>query len=119
MIEIDGSAGEGGGQVLRSALALSLCTRKPVKLRGIRARRPRPGLMRQHLACVNAAMQVSGAKAWGAELGSCELVFEPGPVRPGDYSFSVGTAGSCCLVFQTVLPALMVASGPSRLLLGG
>lgn len=119
MIEIDGSAGEGGGQVLRSALALSLCTRQPVKLRGIRARRPRPGLMRQHLACVNAAMQVSGAKAWGAELGSCELVFEPGPVRPGDYSFSVGTAGSCCLVFQTVLPALMVASGPSRLLLGG
>jgi len=119
LIELDGAVGEGGGQILRSALALALCTGQTVKIRRIRARRPKPGLMRQHLACVNAAVAISGARAEGAELGSQELVFEPGPVRPGDYTFNVGTAGSCSLVLQTVLPPLMMAKSNSRVVLGG
>jgi RNA 3'-terminal phosphate cyclase (ATP) len=119
MIELDGAAGEGGGQILRSALALSLCTGQPMAVRRIRARRAKPGLMRQHLACVNAAVAISGAKARGAELASQELVFEPGPVRPGEYHFNVGSAGSCSLVLQTVLPALMLAPAASRVVLGG
>jgi RNA 3'-terminal phosphate cyclase (ATP) len=119
MIELDGAAGEGGGQILRSSLALSLCTGQPMTIRRIRARRPKPGLMRQHLACVNAAVAISGAKAEGAELGSQQLVFEPGAVRPGDYSFNVGTAGSCSLVLQTILPPLMMAQSTSRVVLGG
>jgi RNA 3'-terminal phosphate cyclase (ATP) len=119
MIELDGSTGEGGGQILRTALALSMCTGRPMKLRRIRAGRSKPGLMRQHLACVNAAVAISGATVEGAELGSQDLVFEPGEVRPGDYTFNVGTAGSCSLVLQTVLPPLMTAAGTSRLVLGG
>jgi RNA 3'-terminal phosphate cyclase (ATP) len=119
MIEIDGSTGEGGGQILRSALALAMCTGQPIAMRHIRAKRPKPGLMRQHLTCVSAAAAVSGAKVAGAEPGSQDLVFEPGPVRAGSYSFNVGTAGSCTLVLQTVLPALMLAPEPSRISLGG
>lgn len=119
MIELDGAAGEGGGQILRSALALSLCTGQPMTIRRIRARRPKPGLMRQHLACVNAAIAISNAKAQGAALGSQELTFEPGAVRPGDYHFNVGTAGSCALVLQTILPPLMVAPSTSSVVLGG
>jgi RNA 3'-terminal phosphate cyclase (ATP) len=119
MIELDGATGEGGGQILRSALALSLCTGQAMTIRRIRARRPKPGLMRQHLACVNAAVAISGARAEGAELGSQALVFEPGPVRAGDYHFNVGSAGSCSLVLQTVLPPLMLAPSASRLVLGG
>jgi RNA 3'-terminal phosphate cyclase (ATP) len=119
MIELDGATGEGGGQILRTALALSMCTGQPMTMHRIRAKRSKPGLMRQHLACVNAAVAVSGAKAHGAELGSQELSFEPGDVRAGDYSFSVGTAGSCALVLQTVLPPLMLAGGASRVVLSG
>jgi len=119
VIEIDGSTGEGGGQILRTALALSMCTGRPIALSNIRAKRPKPGLMRQHLTCVSAAAAVSGAKVEGAEPGSQTLVFEPGRVRAGDYVFNVGTAGSCTLVLQTVLPALMLAPQPSRVTLGG
>jgi RNA 3'-terminal phosphate cyclase (ATP) len=119
MIELDGATGEGGGQILRTALALSMCTGQPMKMHRIRAKRSKPGLMRQHLACVNAAVAVSGAKAQGAELGSQELSFEPGAVRATDYRFSVGTAGSCSLVLQTVLPPLMLAGGVSRVVLSG
>jgi len=119
MIEIDGNAGEGGGQILRTSLALSMCTGRPFTVNRIRAGRAKPGLMRQHLTCVNAAVQVSGAEAIGAELHSQALTFTPGPVRSGDYSFNVGTAGSCTLVLQTVWPALMMAAGPSRLKLCG
>jgi len=119
MIELDGAAGEGGGQILRSALALAMCTGQAFALHDIRGRRPKPGLMRQHLACVNAAQAVSGATVQGAELGSRELVFEPGAVKVGEYRFAVGSAGSCMLVLQTVLPALMLADGPSRLTLQG
>ena len=118
-IEIDGAAGEGGGQILRTSLALSICTGRPVAVRDIRARRPRPGLMRQHLTCVQAAQAVCSAKVAGAEPGSQQLLFEPGPVQAGDYAFSVGTAGSCTLVLQTVLPALMLAAAESRVTIRG
>lgn len=119
MIEIDGSTGEGGGQILRTSLALSMCTGQPFALSRIRAGRAKPGLMRQHLTCVNAAAEVCGAQVQGAELHSQSLRFTPGPVRAGDYAFNVGTAGSCTLVLQTVWPALMMAGAPSRLKLGG
>jgi len=119
LIELDGSTGEGGGQILRTALALSMCTRQAVALQRIRAKRPKPGLMRQHLTCVQAAASICAAKVEGAELGSQTLVFEPGEVRAGDYTFNVGTAGSCTLVLQTVLPALMLCTAPSRVALGG
>ena len=121
MIEIDGSTGEGGGQILRTSLALSMCTGQPFTLTRIRAGRAKPGLMRQHLTCVNAAAEVCGAEVQGAELNSQSLSFVPGKVKAGDYSFNVGTAGSCTLVLQTVWPALMMvaADAPSRLKLGG
>lgn len=119
MIELDGAVGEGGGQILRSALALSMCTGQAMRIRRIRARRAKPGLMRQHLTSVNAAIAISGAKAQGAELGSQELAFEPGLVRPGDYRFSIATAGSCSLVLQTILPPLMMARSASRVVLSG
>jgi len=119
MIEIDGSAGEGGGQILRTSLALSMCTGQPFRLTRIRAGRAKPGLMRQHLTCVNAAAEVCGATVEGAELNAQALTFTPGRVRAGDYVFNVGTAGSCTLVLQTVWPALMLADAPSQLKLGG
>lgn len=119
MIELDGATGEGGGQILRSGLALAMCMGQPLRITRIRAKRPKPGLMRQHLTCVQAAAAVCGASVQGAELGAQTLVFEPGEVRPGEYAFSVGTAGSCTLVLQTVLPALMRANAPSRITLGG
>jgi RNA 3'-terminal phosphate cyclase (ATP) len=119
MIEIDGSVGEGGGQILRSSLALAMCTGRALMLTKIRAGRAKPGLMRQHLTCVLAAQKVSGAAVDGAELGSQTLVFEPAAVRAGDYEFAVGSAGSCTLVLQTVWPALMLADAPSRLRLAG
>lgn len=119
MILIDGSTGEGGGQILRTSLSLSVITGQPVTFERIRARRPKPGLMRQHLACVLAAQAVSGAQVSGAELGSQTLVFEPGALRSGEHRFAVGSAGSCLLVLQTVLPALMLADAPSRLSLSG
>jgi RNA 3'-terminal phosphate cyclase (ATP) len=119
MIELDGSTGEGGGQILRTSLALSMCTGQPFTIERIRAKRSKPGLMRQHLTCVQAAVAVCDASVEGAELGAQTLVFRPGPVRSGEYSFNVGTAGSCTLVLQTVLPALMLADGLSRVALSG
>ncbi|HKD37160.1 MAG TPA: RNA 3'-terminal phosphate cyclase [Pirellulales bacterium] len=119
MITIDGSAGEGGGQILRSALALSTVTGKPVQLERIRARRSKPGLLRQHLTAVLAAAKISGAELDGAHLGSRELRFVPAAVHPGHYQFAIGSAGSTTLVLQTILPALITASGRSTLLLEG
>ena len=119
MITIDGSMGEGGGQVLRTTLALAMCTQQPVRIVNIRAKRKKPGLMRQHLTAVQAAVQISNGAADGAAIGSGEIVFEPGKVQAGAYTFSVGTAGSTSLVFQTILPALMMASGPSVITLEG
>jgi RNA 3'-terminal phosphate cyclase (ATP) len=120
MIELDGSTGEGGGQILRSALTLAMITGRPFHIRQIRARRTKPGLMRQHLVAVQAAAQICGARVSGAAVGSQELEFIPGKVRGGEYRFAIGTAGSCTLVLQTVLPALLTAERPSTLrLLGG
>jgi len=119
MIELDGSTGEGGGQILRTALTLSMITGQPFRIRHIRARRAKPGLMRQHLVAVQAAAQVSGAQVSGATLGSQDLEFIPGPLRGGDYRFAIGSAGSCTLVLQTVLPALLTADAASNLHLSG
>ena len=119
MITIDGSIGEGGGQVLRTSLALSLVTGQAFRITNIRAGRKQPGLLRQHLTAVRAATEASGARVKGDVIGSRDLVFEPDAVRPGEYQFAVGTAGSATLVLQTVLPALMTAAGPSRLVLKG
>lgn len=119
MIEIDGSRGEGGGQILRSALALSMCTGQAFVLEKIRAGRAKPGLMRQHLTCVNAATEISSAQVEGAQINSQRLQFMPGPVKAGDYQFNVGSAGSCTLVLQTIWPALLLAEGESRIALKG
>jgi RNA 3'-terminal phosphate cyclase (ATP) len=119
ILTIDGSRGEGGGQVLRSSLAMSLVTGRPFVIENIRARRKKPGLMRQHLTAVNAAAKVSGAEVTGAAIASSRLEFRPGKVEPGDYTFSVGTAGSTTLVLQTVLPALLLAERESNLTLEG
>ncbi len=106
--------GEGGGQVLRSSLAYSLLTSTPFRVTNIRAKRARPGLMRQHLVAVNAATQIGDAEVSGAELGSTELVFRPKAIRPGNYTFSIGGAGSTTLVFQTILlPLMLGAKDPS------
>ncbi len=112
-LRLDGAAGEGGGQILRSALALSMAIGRPFVLERIRARRSRPGLLRQHLTALRAATELCAARVEGASLGSSALAFTPGPVRPGHYHFAVGTAGSATLVAQTVLPALMTAAAPS------
>ena len=119
MITIDGSQGEGGGQIIRSSLALSLVTGKPVTIENVRAGRKKPGLMRQHLAGLRAAKQISEAEVEGDEIGSKRVTFQPGSVKPGEYRFSVGSAGSTTLVLQTVLPALMLADAESSIELQG
>jgi RNA 3'-terminal phosphate cyclase (ATP) len=119
MLEIDGSSGEGGGQILRTSLALSLVTGTPFQIDNIRANRKKPGLRHQHLAAVNAAAQVGLAEVTGHSLGSTRLTFAPQTVQPGHYHFAVGTAGSSTLVFQTVLPALMLAKASSYLTVQG
>ncbi len=119
MIALDGAQGEGGGQILRSALSLSMITGQPFTITGIRAGRAKPGLLRQHLTAVKAAAEICRATVEGAELGSQRLLFRPGTVRGGDYRFAIGSAGSCTLVLQTVLPALWFADGPSRVEVSG
>lgn len=119
MIEIDGSEGEGGGQVVRNALALSLVTGQPFRIANIRGGREKPGLMRQHLTAVEAACAIGNAECDGVAIGSSEIAFRPGTVRGGDYRFAVGTAGSTGLVLQTILMPLLTAAAPSRLVLEG
>ncbi|XXX74915.1 RNA 3'-terminal phosphate cyclase [Sorangium sp. So ce134] len=119
MLTIDGSVGEGGGQILRTTLCLSLITQTPVRITSIRKGRARPGLMRQHLTSVRAAAQVGRAEVSGAALGSQEIVFRPTAIVPGEHTFRVGSAGSTTLVLQTVLPALLRAPAPSTLTLEG
>jgi len=118
-LHIDGSRGEGGGQVLRTSLALSMITGTPVRIDNIRSRRAKPGLMRQHFTAVQAAARLCNGEVEGAAVGSKEIVFKPSAVTPGDHHFAIGTAGSTTLILQTVLPALIQASGPSRLILEG
>lgn len=119
MIRLDGAMGEGGGQVLRSAVTLSALTGRPLRMEHIRARRPKPGLMPQHLNAVQAAAAVCGARVTGAELHAQALTFEPGRLRPGAYRFDVGTAGAVSLVLQTVFLPLAFAGGPSSVALVG
>ncbi|KPK67293.1 hypothetical protein AMJ82_10930, partial [candidate division TA06 bacterium SM23_40] len=123
MREIDGSYGEGGGQILRTSIALSLIRGVPVTISRVRAGRRRPGLRPQHLACVRAAAEISGAQVEGAEIGSQQVSIVPGPVRPGRYTFDVaeeqGSAGSVALMLQTILPVLPLAGAPSELVLRG
>jgi RNA 3'-terminal phosphate cyclase (ATP) len=119
MLTIDGSQGEGGGQILRTSLALAAITGTPVRINRIRAGREKPGLLRQHLTAVRAAAEVCGAEVGGGRLGSCELEFKPGQVRPGDYAFDIGSAGSTTLVLQTVLPPLILAAERSTIALTG
>lgn len=119
MLTIDGSRGEGGGQILRTSLALSLVTGTPFRIERLRAGRQKPGLQRQHLTAVQAAAAIGGADVEGAAIGSQALVFRPGRVKPGAYRFAIGTAGSTGLVLQTILPPLLRADGTSTLTLEG
>ncbi|WP_373653513.1 RNA 3'-terminal phosphate cyclase [Schlesneria sp. DSM 10557] len=116
---IDGSLGEGGGQIVRSSLTLSLVTGQPVVIENIRAGRAKPGLMRQHLTAVQAAARIGNAEVTGAEVRSRSIRFSPQRITPGNYHFSIGTAGSTTLVLQTILPALIIADGPSTVTLEG
>jgi RNA 3'-terminal phosphate cyclase (ATP) len=119
MIEIDGAIGEGGGQILRTALTLSMITGEAFRIVNIRANRPKPGLMRQHLVAVQAAAEVCSADIGETSVGSQTLEFVPGKIRGGEYKFAIGTAGSCTLVLQTLLPALLYADAPSTVRING
>ncbi|MEL7240230.1 MAG: RNA 3'-terminal phosphate cyclase, partial [Planctomycetota bacterium] len=98
LIEIDGQLGEGGGQVLRSAVGLSCVTQQPVRVVNIRAKRKQPGLRPQHVASIEAAATISDAETSNVAVGSDRIEFRPRAVKPGDYSFDIGTAGSTGLV---------------------
>ncbi len=120
MIKLDGSEGEGGGQILRSALTLSTLTGQPFTIERIRAGRAKPGLLRQHLTALRAAAAICGGKySDGATVGATELMFYPGDIRAGSYEFAVGTAGSAMLVLQTILLPLLQADEPSRVIISG
>lgn len=119
IIELDGASGEGGGQILRSALSLSMITGQPFRLTNIRANRPKPGLMRQHLVAVQAAQAISQAETGEAVVGSRTLEFFPKKVLGGEYRFAIGSAGSCTLVLQTLLPALLYADKASTVQISG
>jgi len=118
-IQLDGSQGEGGGQILRTALSLSMVTGRAIDLQNIRAKRSKPGLLRQHLTAVRAAAEICDGQVEGASMGSRELRFTPGVVKPGEYTFAIGSAGSTTLVLQTVLTPLLTAAGSSTIHLEG
>jgi len=119
MIHIDGSQGEGGGQVLRTSLALSILTGRPVRIENIRAGRKKPGLMPQHLKAVEAAAAISKAVVAGAAPSARTLVFEPQGIFPGNFRFDIGTAGSTSLVLQTILVPLSFAGTSSCIVVTG
>ena len=119
MMQIDGSFGEGGGQIIRSSLALAALTGKGVEITNVRAGRKKPGLQRQHLVAVRAAAEVSNGLIQGDELGSTHLVFEPGHITGGFFDLPIGTAGSTSLVMQTILMPLLFADQQSTLTIGG
>ena len=119
MIIIDGSEGEGGGQVVRNACALSLVTGQPFRITNARGKREKPGLMRQHVTAIEAACAIGGATCEGVAVGAADFSFTPGTAVAGEYRFAVGTAGSTGLVLQTLLMPLLLADGPSRLVLEG
>ena len=119
MIEIDGSYGEGGGQIIRTALSLSCLFQKPFRIFNIRKKRRRPGLMPQHLTCVKAAQRITSAEVKGDYQKSEELIFSPGKARAGNFSFDIGTAGSTSLVLQTIIPALVFSGHKTGVTLTG
>lgn len=120
MIEVDGSHGEGGGQLLRMAVALSALTDRPVRVVRIRAGRPTPGLAAQHVTAIDAVAKLCGAEVSGLVIGSSSVEFRPGDLAPGRFSFDVGTAGSVTLILQAVLPVAAAIGGAVRVrLLGG
>ena len=119
MIKIDGSFGEGGGQILRTSLGLAALLQKPLHIFNIRAKRTKPGLRPQHLACVKAIQSITKAEIKGAEIGSKELVFVPEGIYPGEYVFDIGTAGSTSLVLQSMLLPLTVAQDCSLIRIKG
>jgi len=120
LIRIDGSYGEGGGQVIRTALALSAITGRPIELANIRGKRAKPGLQAQHLMSVKAAATICQAEVIGDELGSQEIYFSPrSPVKSGNYHFNIGTAGSTTLVLQTIFVPLALAAGRSKVSVTG
>ena len=119
MITIDGSFGEGGGQILRTSLSLAAITGTEVRLENLRANREKPGLMRQHLACAKAVAEICGGKLEGAELRSQTITLRPGKICGGEYHFAIGSAGSTILLAQTVLPVLLFADTPSTVTIEG
>src|SRR4030066_2302581 len=119
MIEIDGSFGEGGGQILRTSLSLSCLLKRHLRIFNIRRRRKKPGLMPQHLMGIRSLKLISNARVSGDSQGSIELLFEPGEVKAGDYFFDIGTAGSTSLLLQAILPPLIFAEHKSSLTLKG
>ncbi|MBI2470223.1 MAG: RNA 3'-phosphate cyclase [Planctomycetes bacterium] len=120
IIKIDGSFGEGGGQILRTALSLSAITKKPFEIYNIRANRKVPGLSYQHLQAVNSTAQICNAEVTGNQLRSTDLKFYPGETQAGTYHFNIGTAGSVSLVLQTIFYPLSLAHKPSSItIIGG
>jgi len=119
LVEVDGSFGEGGGQILRTSLALALVTGRPLRITRIRAGRKKPGLAAQHLQSVEAARAICNGDVEGASLGSTEIAFVPGDVVPGQYTFEIGTAGATSLVLHTLYLPLALAGGPSELTIRG
>lgn len=119
MIIIDGSEGEGGGQVLRTSTSLAIVTGQPFQITNIRGKREKPGMMRQHVTAIEAACAISDSDCEGLAVGASEITFRPGSVKAGTYRFAVGTAGNTNLVLQTILPALLFADGASHITLEG
>jgi len=119
VIRIDGSYGEGGGQILRTAVALSCVTGKPVEVTKIRANRPKPGLAAQHLKGIEVAKLISNAEVEGLRLGSTRIVFKPRRLRGGKYKIDIGTAGSVTLILQTILLPSLLAEEESILEISG
>lgn len=119
LLSIDGSYGEGGGQIVRTAVALSVLTNTPIQITNIRANRPIPGLRPQHYTAVSCVQSMCHAKTEGLSVGSSTLTFTPGTITPGSYSFDVGTAGSITLVFQTCLLSALRATAPITIRLKG
>lgn len=120
MIEIDGSYGEGGGQILRMSIALAALTKKPVKVFNIRANRPNPGLRRQHMTAIEAVAKICNAKTKGLHVGSSVIEFHPGELTGGIYKFDVGTAGSITLILQAcLLPSIFAEKETNLRIKGG